>query len=98
MCSQTEKISNDHILITKDCGCKLHVFLTDQYEEPCEKHKKQDEILQAFRNGAWVEVFYSTPNGYQKVYDEKDLLEAFESKRAVRVLDPKDLNKVIMRY
>ena len=60
--------------------------------------KKQDEILRAFRTGAWVEVFYNTPDGYQKVYDEKDLLEALKNKRAVRVLDSKDLNKVIMRY
>ena len=58
---------------------------------------KGKEIIQAFRNGAWVEVWYSTPNGYQRVYDEKDLLEALESERAVRVLDPKDLNKVVMR-
>ena len=98
MSTTTEKISNDHILITKDCGCKLHVFLTDQYYEPCEKHKKQDEIVSAFRNGAWVEVFHCTPNGFQRVYDEKDLLEAFESNRGVRVLDPMNLNKVIMRY
>lgn len=60
--------------------------------------KKQDEILRVFKTGAWVEVFYGTPNGYQKVYDEEDLFEALKSKRAVRVLDPKDLNKVIMRY
>lgn len=63
-----------------------------------EKTNKANQILDAFRNGAWVEVFYCTPNGYQKVYEEKDLLEALESKRAVRVLDPMDLNKVIMRY
>lgn len=97
MSTTKQVLNNDHILLTKDCGCKLHVFLTDQYEEPCEKHKKQCEIIQAFRNGEWVEVWYSTQNGYQRVYDEKELLEALESERAVRVLDLKDLNKVVMR-
>ena len=32
-------ISKDHILLEKHCGCKLHLFITDQYEEPCKKHK-----------------------------------------------------------
>ncbi len=41
MATTKQVISNDHILITKDCGCKLHVFLTDQYEELCEQHKKE---------------------------------------------------------
>ena len=37
-----EKINNDHIVIHKECGCKLHIFLTDQYEEPCKKHQQEN--------------------------------------------------------
>ena len=33
-------ISKDHIVLIRDCGCKLHIFTTDQYEELCEKCKK----------------------------------------------------------
>lgn len=39
--TKTTKISADHILIEKPCGCKLHIFTTDQYEEPCDKHNNQ---------------------------------------------------------
>ena len=41
-------ISKDHILLEKHCGCKLHIFMTDQYEEPCKEHKN-DKITNISR-------------------------------------------------
>lgn len=41
-------ISKDHILLEKHCGCKLHIFTTDQYEEPCKEHKN-DKITNISR-------------------------------------------------
>lgn len=40
---KTTVIGNDHILLEKQCGCKLHVFLAGQYEEMCNKCKKMKE-------------------------------------------------------
>ena len=39
---KTTVIGKDHILLKKECGCKLHIYLTDQYEELCDKHKKKN--------------------------------------------------------
>lgn len=56
-----------------------------------------EQIVQAFNDCCWVDVFYESPSGYQRVYDIQDLNNAIKQNRAIRVLD-KDLLTVILRY
>lgn len=35
-------VSKDHVILKKSCGCTLHVFIGDTFEEKCSLCKSQE--------------------------------------------------------